>query len=84
MAFHAHAGHLGIQVNLDPIARERVRKKLRRIPLFMAEKHRLVLNHSHSRSQASKGLRELAPDGAAADDQQTLRALGQVKHVFVG
>src|SRR5258705_262825 len=54
------------------------------IPFFMAEKHRLVLHPGHSLAQAGKGLRELASDGTAADDQQSLRALGEVEHILVG
>ena len=69
VALHVYHRGLRIQMNLDPIACQSIRKKLRRIPLFVAEKHRLVLNQGDPRSQASKGLRELAPDWAPADDQ---------------
>jgi len=50
----------------------------------VAEKHRLILDQRHPRSQAGKGLRELAPHRTAADDQEPLRTLGHVKHVLVG
>src|SRR5207248_1399993 len=68
----------------DPIARQRLRQKLRRIPLFVAEKHWFVLNQGHAGSQANKSLRELAADRAATDNEQPLRTLSQIEDVLVG
>jgi hypothetical protein len=71
-------------MNLDPVSGQSIGQKLRRIPLFVAEKHRILLDEGHPRSQPREGLRELASDRTPADDQQSLRALGQVEHVLVG
>jgi hypothetical protein len=39
-----HPSRLRIEMNLDPVARERIREQLRRVALFATEKHRIVLN----------------------------------------
>ena len=50
MALHTYPRRLRIEMNLDPVPSQRIGQQLGRVPLFVAEKHRFLLDEGHPRS----------------------------------
>ena len=75
--------HERVQDDLDALVLERARDLGRRIAV-VAECDPVDRVHDrHSGTEAGERLPELEPDGAAADDQQRLRQLGQLERRHV-
>jgi len=53
-------------MDVDPIAGQGVRKYLRRVALFIAKEHRILLRNGDLRTQSTKGLRQFASERTTA------------------
>ena len=82
--FNAHLDGFGIEPDLDAVAREGIRKKLRGVAFLLGQEQRQVLRDRRARAEAAERLRQFAAQRAAADHQQAARQFGQVKYVFIG
>src|SRR3990167_3374846 len=83
-AFYTHRDDLGVEMNFDAVARQRIRQDLRGVALFLWQEHRIVLYDNDLRPQPAESLRQFAAKRTAADDQKTPRALGQVEDAYIG
>src|SRR5580704_10388429 len=74
---------LAVEMDVDSVASQRFGKNLRRVALFVAEEHRIVLHDVNLRTQPAEGLRQFATERSAAENKQAPRTFVQIENIFI-
>ena len=77
------AGDYDVAANDDALARERIEHDRRAFGVFARERLR-CFQHRDRAPEPAKGLRELEPDRAGADNDKVFRPRGEIEHALVG
>ena len=81
---YGHAGEGAVEHQLNALAQELLLDDFRGVGVLAVEDVAAVVEQHHLAAQALEGLRQLAADGAGADDRQPFRALREGEDRLVG